>query len=94
VTESVGLTVEDVARLTGRHPYLIRRWIREGVLPAVKDPEWPHPYRIRAADLALLAHRRRWGTKTPPATVPRRLAAVAGITGAVKKASGSDVDGG
>jgi excisionase family DNA binding protein len=94
VTESVGLTVEEVANLTGRHPYLIRRWIREGVLPAIKDPEWPHPYRIRVADLALLAHRRRWGSKTPPPTVPRRLAAVAGITGAVKKSGGSDVDGG
>jgi excisionase family DNA binding protein len=45
VTEPLGLTVEEVAHLTGRHPYVIRRWIRDGALPAIKDPAWPHPGR-------------------------------------------------
>lgn len=44
------------------------------------------PYVIRAADLALVVRRRRWSKKTPPATtVPDRLAAVARISGAIKR---------
>jgi excisionase family DNA binding protein len=94
VTEPLGLTVEEVAHLTGRHPYVIRRWIRDGALPAIKDPAWPHPYRIRAADLALIARRRRWGAKTPPAaSVPRRLAAEASITGAARESGDHDGEG-
>ena len=93
--EPLNLTVDEVASLTGRHPYVVRRWIREGVLPAVKlTNQQGQPYSIRAADLAVLARRRRWGSKTPPATVPRRLAAVASITGAAEKTSGSDAQGG
>jgi excisionase family DNA binding protein len=84
--EPLNLTVDEVASLTGRHPYVVRRWIREGVLPAVKlTNQQGQPYSIRAADLAVLAHRRRWHSKTPPATVPHRLAAAASITGAIRR---------
>jgi len=78
------LSVDDVARLTARHPYVVRRWIREGVLPAQKmTNEQGQPWMIRAADLALVVRRRRWTKKTSPATnVPERLAAVASISGA------------
>ncbi len=82
-TEPEGLTVEEVAFLTGRRPYVIRRWIRDGVLPAHKLTHVRgQPWRVRAADLALVVRRRRWGAKLPPDTVPERLAAVASITGA------------
>jgi excisionase family DNA binding protein len=82
-TQPDGLTVEEVAYLTGRHPYVVRRWIREGVLPAVKlTHEQGQPYRVRAVDLALVVRRRRWGASLPPAgAVPERLARVASIAG-------------
>ena len=80
------LSVDEVAALTGRHPYVVRRWIRDGVLPATKlKNEQGQPYRIRAADLALVVRRKRWGAKTPPAAVPDRLSAVARISGAVRQ---------
>jgi hypothetical protein len=77
-----GLSVAEVAFLTGRNPYVVRRWIREGVLPAHKaEHEQGQPWRVRTADLALIVRRRRWGGTVPPA-VPHRLAAVASIAGA------------
>jgi hypothetical protein len=76
-----GLSVAEVAFLTGRNPYVVRRWIREGVLPAHKlTHEQGQPWRVRTADLAVVVRRRRWGAKVPPA-VPERLAAVAAIAG-------------
>ena len=83
VTQDDGLTVEQVAFLTGRSPWLVRRWIREGVLPAHKlEHEQGQPWRVRAADLALVVRRRRWGAKVPPSgAVPERLAAAASIAG-------------
>ena len=82
------LTVDKVALLTGRSPHLIRRWVREGVLPAVKlTDQQGQPYVIKAADLALVVRHRRWRKKTPPPAVPDRLAAVARISGAIRHES-------
>jgi hypothetical protein len=66
---------------------VVRRWIREGVLPAEKlTDQQGQPWMIQAADLALVVRRRRWGKKTPPTTtVPDRLAAVARISGAIRQ---------
>ncbi len=77
------LSVAEVSRLTGRSGDVIRRWIREGTLPAVQDADFPYAYRVASADLARIAGRRRWrrGTKINPA-IPGRLARVAGVTGA------------
>jgi hypothetical protein len=76
------LTVEEMARLTGRNPWLVRRWIREGRLPATRELDWPHAYRVRIADLGLVANRRRWRRHAiPQGVVPERLAAVAAIAG-------------
>jgi len=55
-------------------------------LPAVKlTDQQGQPYVIKAVDLALIVRRRRWGKKTPPASVPDRLAAVARISGAIRR---------
>ena len=82
-TQDDGLTVEQVAFLTGRSPWLVRRWIREGVLPAHKlEHEQGQPWRVRAADLALVVRRRRWGAKVPQTgAVPDRLAAAGSVAG-------------
>ncbi|MFN2610021.1 MAG: helix-turn-helix domain-containing protein [Actinomycetota bacterium] len=45
------LTVPEAARATGRNPETIRRWIREGRLPARKVGT---QHMIEEADLALL----------------------------------------
>lgn len=76
------LTVEEVARLLGRNPWLVRRWIRDGLLPATREPVWPHAYRVRIGDLAAVGARRRWRRHAlPHGAVPDRLAAVAAIAG-------------
>lgn len=76
------LTVAEVARLLGRDPWLVRRWLREGLLPATRESAWPHAYRVRTADLAAVAARRRWRRHAVPVgIVPERLAAVAAFAG-------------
>jgi hypothetical protein len=88
VTQDDGLTVEQVAFLTGRSPWLIRRWLRDGTLPGVRlEHERGQPWRVRAADLALVWRRRRWGATVPPG-VPARLAAVASIAGVGQESEG------
>ncbi len=55
------LTVEDVARITGRPPDLVRRWARQGLLIALRDTDGD--YRFPVASLAALARDR---TDTQP----------------------------
>lgn len=51
------LTVPEVARLTGRNPEVIRRLVREGRLPAVRDESGT--YRVQLEDLGVLLDLRR-----------------------------------
>ncbi len=56
----IWVSVDLAAMVTGRHPEALRRWIREGVLPAKRASAAPRaPYWIRWVDLALLADRPR-----------------------------------
>ena len=47
-TTSSLISVDDAAKLTGRHPKTVRRWIREGLLPAKK---LGRSYQINPSDL-------------------------------------------
>lgn len=54
------VNVELAARITGRHPEAIRRWIREGVLPAHRIGTGPKaPWYVYLRDLALIAGKQR-----------------------------------
>lgn len=44
-------TVDEVARLTDRHPNLIRRWLAEGRIQATKMPDHGHEYRFTAVQV-------------------------------------------
>ena len=54
------VSVALAARITGRHPEAIRRWIREGVLPAIRHGSGPKAaWMVRRVDLDILAERPR-----------------------------------
>ncbi len=56
----IWVDVELAAAVTGRHPEALRRWIREGVLPARRASRAPRAaWLIRWVDLAVLADRQR-----------------------------------
>ncbi len=57
------LTVEEVADLTDRDAHILRRWIRDGSLPATRVPRHgltPAQYLVDPCDLPALLGRRRW----------------------------------
>jgi len=57
------LTVEEVADLTDRERHIIRRWIRDGTLPAQRVPRHgltPASYLVDPCCLVALLGRRRW----------------------------------
>jgi hypothetical protein len=57
---AVWVSVALAARITGRHPEAIRRWIREGVLPAIRHGSGPKAaWMVRRVDLDILAARPR-----------------------------------
>lgn len=57
------LSVEEVADLTDREAHIIRRWCRDGSLPAQRVPRHgstPARYMIDPCALPALLGRRRW----------------------------------
>ena len=62
------LTVAQAAARLGRHPDLVRRWIRDGLLPAYKIGTY---WFIREADLARFAQPGRKPWKRRDATTGR-----------------------
>lgn len=69
--ETVTLTVPEVAHLLGRSEQLVRRWIRDGDLPAERIESQPgRPYGVSILALAavgarLTAKKRRGVRRTP-----------------------------
>lgn len=55
------MSIEELARQSGRHPELLRRWVRQGKLPATKDPVWPHAYIVAYDDIGITGDHPRWG---------------------------------
>lgn len=80
----LGLTVQEVAQLTGRAPGTVRTWCVEGRLPGarkLRGREWRIP---RSAVAALVAGEE----STPPAPTAGRLQAPAEGLSAWRKVSG------
>jgi hypothetical protein len=48
------LSVAEAASITQRSAPMIRHYIRSGVLKAMRDPQWPHGYRIIPTSLLKL----------------------------------------
>ena len=57
------LTVKEAARMTGRNPETVRRWIREGKLPASK---FGHEHAIDEDDLGMFMKEAGMEVQAPP----------------------------
>lgn len=49
------LTVADVARVLGRHPDTVRRWIRSGAIPTARLSDQTGRLLVRRSDIDYLA---------------------------------------
>ena len=71
------VTVKVAAALTGRHPEMLRQWIRRGILPARRGKRGPRGFLlVRWSDLERLADRPRKVGSGIPYDSPKREAAL------------------
>jgi hypothetical protein len=66
------LTFQQAAALTGRSTEVIRKYVKDGVLPSrYTETVWPYRRLVLSTDLHLIASRPRWGIKRGRTRKPR-----------------------